>query len=511
MTDNKKDEFIPKSTVAVWGTRQQLCNHGNVSCARTVMSSTAVEAITSELLPKVADIDTDQTTQIDGRILGSLEWPRLAEQIEVLISAHPQLELSSSPGHKEMIEKSQHVAALVNGRKPELAEELSSSIKSICSQACKDVCRQFDLAVAKAPSRVEAVIKELIDGAVKMDRSKDADRHALGRFQKRASQFKNLPGVKGQVKEQTYDNLIRQLIQKAQGEYYEVLKQWSRQHSHNCYKKGLDAVMERFEKFIADSRDFRTKVRLCIEESKKRLDLSKQRLTSLQTGNQIVLEEASKPEFMAALMVSCKVGSQSELISVLRDDFDQRLRQLAEKRGFGANHARQMSFRTLMLTLRESDIVDAFRDIVLEGTSGSHSFYEACQNYGLERLVSDLCNRSRITSWFDGRDNERFGITRYEFLIVRMSKATNPEEIKIKEILVKLFIKAGFAHVEDSSQSRSIAVVRISAGWPVGIEGGNQALLSEYKTSAESGHLPHLVGILPDTKAGEHAEGIMRL
>ena len=274
---------------------------------------------------------------------------------------------------------------------------------------------------------------------------------------------------------------------------------------------GSIPVRERLEKFLQDARDFRSKVRICVDESKKRFNIAKERLTTLQSGNQVILEEASKAEFQAALMASYKVGSQSELITELRHDFEERLRELAEKRGMGVQQAQRMPFRALILALSEADIVDIFTSLILEGTSDSHSFYESCQAYGLERLVSDLVSRSRITSWFDGHDNPRFGINRYEMRVVRMAKATNPKEAKIKELLNALFAKEGFQEIQDDFRARSISTIRIYAGWPIGIEGGNPALLKDYKKSAETGHLPHLIGILPDTKAGEHAKGIMRL
>ena len=506
----KKNNNGSRLCVAMLGSRQQLCGHGNVGNGRTIMSSTGAEETSCELWPKVAGIDTDQTHQIDRCILGELERQGLWQQIQVAILTHPQLDLQSGAGLTEMIQKSQLVAAMVTGGKPQLAGELAVSIRSACQQAGSNVRTQFDLAAARAPSKVDTVVGDLADAVAQMDRAKTSDGHALARFQKRAGQFKNLPRLKDQVKETAYERLTSHLVQEAQSEYSDVLKQWAEDHFWEYRKNELELVRERFEKFMADSRDFRSKVRICIDECKKRLNIAKERLTTLKAGNEVILEEASKAEFLAALMASHKVGSQSELISELRHDFEQRLREQAEQRGMGSQYAQQMPFRALILAMSEADIVDVFTSLILEGTSDSHSFYEACQAYGLERLVSDLVSRSRITSWFDGLDNPRFGIICHEVRIVRMAKAVNPNEAKIKEVLNALFTREGF-YIEDNFHARNISALRIYAGWPIAIEGGNAALLKAYKKSAEIGHLPHLVGILPDTKAGEHATGIMRL
>lgn len=511
MNKKEKNNNGPRSLIAMWGTRLQPCEHGNAMVARTIMSSAAVEGLCGKLLPKVTDVDTDQTKQIDRRILGQLEWSGLRQQVQIAVRADPQLDLPSNPDLEDMIRKSELLTALATGRKPELAEEVAISIKSVCHEAGRNVCRQFDLAAANAPCRVEGILKDLTDALARMDCPKSSDGHALARFQKRANQFKTLARLKGQIKETTYEKLISHLVQEAQSEYWDVLEQWADRHFREHWEKQRDMVRERCEKFLQDSRDYRSRVRLCVDECKNRFNRANERLTTLKSGNQVVLEEASEAEFLAALMADRKVGGQSELIEDLRHDFEERLRQRAEETGMGQHNARQMPFRALVLALSVADIVDSFASLVVEGTSDSHSFYDSCQAYGLDRLVSELVRRSRITSWFDGRDNSRFGITQFEVRMVRMPEAVNPKEAEIRELLKALFAKEGFHDVLNNSHARSISVLRIYAGWPIGIEGGNPALLEDYKKSADSGHLPHLVGILPDTRAGEHAQGLMRL
>lgn len=511
MNSKEKNNNGPHSLIAMWGTRLQPCSHGNVGVASTIMSSAVVEETSGKLLPRVADVDADRTKQIDRRILGQLEWAGLRQQVQIAVRANPQLDLPSNPDLQDMVRKSELLTALVTGRKPQLAEELAISIESACHDAGKNVCTQFDLAAANAPSRVEGVVKDLTDALALMDRPQSGDGHALARFQRRANQFKTLARLKDQVKETTYEKLLSHLAQEAQREYSDVLKEWADKHFREYWKKECDTVRERCEKFLRDARDFRSKVRLCVDECKKRFNRVNERLTTLRSGNQVVLQEASETEFVAGLMANRRVGGQLELIESLRHDFEEQLRQRAEERGMGQHNAREMPFRALIIALSVSDFVDIFTGLIVEGTSDSHSFFESCQSFGLERLVSELSRRSRITSWFDGRDNSRFGINRCEMSMVRMPEALNPKEAEIKELLKALFAKKGFHDVLDNSHARSISVLQLLAGWPIGVEGGNPVLLEAYKKSARTGHLPHLVGILPDTKAGEHAPGLMRL
>jgi len=507
--DKEKNHNGPRTSIAMWGVGQQPCSHGNIMSAQTAMSSTAVEELAGELIPKVADMDTDQTIQPDRRMLGPLEWSGLWPQVQVTVCANPQLDLPSDPNLIEMIQKSDLVTTLVTGGRPRLDEELTMVVNSACQEAGNNVRRQFDLAATRAPSRINA--KELAEALAQMDRSRSNNGHALARFQKRANQFKNMTRLKEQIKDATFQKLISHLIHRAQSEYWDVVGQWAEERCWECWKRECELLRERFERSMTDSRDYRSKIRLCLEECDKRFNLAKDRLTTRSSGNQVLLEEASKAEFLAALIAERQVGSQSELAAQLRHDFDEKLRRQAELRGMGSQHAQQIPFRALVLALSEADIVDVFTQLLIEGTSNSHSFYEACHSFGPKQLVGELVRRCRITSWFDGRDSSRFGISRCEICMVRMPKANNPKETEIKDLLKALFAAEGFNTVLNSSNARSISVLRIYAGWPIGIEGGNPVLLEAYKKSTNTGHLPHLVGVLPDTEAGEHAVGIMKL
>lgn len=500
-----------RSQVAMWGAPLQPCGHANTMHARTVMSSTPIETMAVRLLPKVTDTDTDKTTLIDLRMLGRLEQLGLWERVRTAVAANPQLDLGSDADSTELIEKSRTLKGLTTGAKPQLAEEIAVAVKSLCSEAGGSVRQQFDLAAARAPSKVDEAIKDLVDATSRMHESKKPDGQALPRFDKRVKQVQMVPQLRGHIKETTLQGLRSHVVQKARSEYMEALEEWVADRFEDCWKAECESVRERCEKFAEDANAYRAKVRTCEKECSTRLDRTRERLTSLKTGNQVILQEATEEEFLAALMASRKVGGQTELIEDLRHDLEQRLRELAEQKGMGQRNAQEMPFRALVLALSTTDIVDAIMALLTESTSGTSSFYHACEGYGLKRLVLELSRRSRITSWFDGRDDPRFGIIRFELKMVRLPKATNRKEAEIREVLESLFQREGFHDVVDAGQDRSISALRIYAGWPIAIEGGNPVLLSAYKRSAQTGHLPHLVGILPDTKAGGHARGLLRL
>lgn len=511
MNSKEKNHGGFGSPLAMWGIRQQTCNHGNQMVSSTTMSSASAEALSNELFPRVVEVDADQTIQLDRRSLRELEPEFLLEQAVNLVRANPALSLSSELTLEDMIQKATLLEAVNAGRRPQVDEELTKAIRSVCCEAGRRVRELFDSASGKAPSKVAGVIDDLLDGIDQMDHAGEADGGTLGRFAKRTDQLRNLSRLQGDMRETTFRKLKNRLLENAENEYVEVLHQWAKTRFQRFWKKECETVIERCEKYRQDSRAFDSKVRLCREECHRNHDRAKEHLTTLKAGNQVVLNEASEEEFLAALMASRKVGGQAELIVDLRHEFEQHLRQLAEKRGMGRQNAQRLSFRVLVLTLPVTDVVDAFTSLIMENISDSYSFYESCQAYGLERLVSELARRSRITSWFNGRDDQRFGITQFEVRMVRMPKPANAKEAQIKDLLEALLREEGFHEILSNGQSRSISALRIYAGWPIGIEGGNPVLLDAYNKSASTGHLPHLVGILPDTKAGEHAPSLLNL
>lgn len=510
--ENRVDKACGKSSrVAMWGASRQACNQASIMNARTVMNSAPIEITAGSLLPKVMDADADKTTGTDKGILEQLEQSGLWEQIRTAVRANPKLDLGADADLTELIEKAQTLKGLYDGTKPKIAQELAMVVKSACSQAGDNVRRQFDLAVAKAPSKVEGSIDDMTAAIGRMDQSTKRNSNALARFFKRVKQGQTLQRLKRHLKETAHESLKSHLIQNAQQEYTEALEEYGMARFEDYWKAECESVRERCEKFVKDSNTYRVKVRACEKECSARLDRTKEHLTTLRMTNEVVLQEASEDEFLANLMAGRKVGSRTELIDGLRHDLEQRLRKLAERKGMGQRNAQDMAFRALVLALSTNDIVDAFVALLTESTSGSCSFYRACQAYGLKRLVSELSRRSRITSWFDGRDDARFGITRFELKMVRLPMATTQEEAQIKEILERLFQAEEFHDILHNGRTRSISVMRLYAGWPIAIEGGNPVLLEAYKKSAQTGHLPHLIGILPDTRAGEHAAGIMKL
>lgn len=295
----------------MWGIRQQRCNHGNAMVASTTMSSASAEALSDDLFPKVVETDADQMVQCDRRILGDLEPASLLAQAKNAVRAISDLSLPSDLTPEVVMQKSDLVKAINTGQNPQLAEKLVRSISSVCHEAGQRVCEQFDLAASKAPSKVDETINDLVDGLDRMDHAKSNDSSAFIRFEKRTDQLKSLSRLKNEMKDTTYRRLKSQLLQKAQNEYLDVLYQLTNNYFQQFWKKECDMLRDRFEKYRQNSRAFASKVRHCSDQCSRNYQSAKERLTILKSGNQVVLNEASKDEFKAALRANRKVGGQA--------------------------------------------------------------------------------------------------------------------------------------------------------------------------------------------------------
>lgn len=500
----------PHNMMWMWNIWNQPCLHGNVMIAGTGFETSSTEALGRDLLGPVTACDSDDTVRLDLRMLGEFQPSVLFERAKAALQAQPDLRLSADLTPEAIRKQADLVKALHAGQKPELTEQIFRTVSGVCQEAGQHLRRIFDAAADQAPSTVDEVADDLMKALEQMAVVEQGDGQAIARFIRRAEQLDGLPRWRQELPEATFKSLERQLLQAAQTEYNQAFDGIVADNFRHAWQNESEAFKARVVQYREDAHAFQAKARLCTEAFDRAHQRAKQRAAVLRCGNQVLLKGASDEELRAALLTHRKAGSQLELLQGLHHDLDGKLRERALRRGLGPE-LQQASFRRMVLALSVDDLVETFRELLVAAVSGTHSLYESCQAYGLERLVSELTQRSRITSWFEGRDDPRFGIARFEFKSVRLPTALSPKDVEIKEILEALFRQAGFHDILNSSFSQNISVLRIYAGWPIGIEGGNGVLLQAYGRSAHTGHLPHLAGILSDSQAGRHAPGILRL
>ena len=500
----------PTNMLVMWGIPNQSCCHGDVMVTQTDFEFSSLYALGCNLISAVLVCEVGGSVRLDPRILSEFQPPVLLEKAKTGLQALPELRLPADITAEAIRKQADLMKDLQAGRRPDVGEQITRATFTICQEAGQHLRRAFDAAADEAPSKVDEVVDDLVKAIDQMAACDPGDAQAVGRFIQRAEQITGLTRWRQELPESTFKSLERQLLQAVQTEHNLALDWLVADRFRYAWQDARNAFKARLDQFRENSQAFRTKVRRCIEELDRFYQRAKQRTAALRSGNRVLLGGPRDEELRSALMENRKAGSQVELFEGLRHDFEIGLRERALRRGLGTE-IQQAPFRRLVLALPADDIVEVFLDLLIAGVSKTYSLYEACQAYGLRRLVSELILRSRTTSWFEGRDDPRFGIIRCNFEMVRLPAAANPKDAEIKAIIETYFREAGFHEIKTSGYARSISVLRINAGWPLGIEGGNVALLQAYGRSVLTGHLPHLIGILPDSQAGRHAPGLLRL
>src|SRR5205807_2465472 len=104
-----------------------------------------------------------------------------------------------------------------------------------------------------------------------------------------------------------------------------------------------------------------------------------------------------------------------------------------------------------------------------------------------------------------GRDMARLGISPTRLCIVTLPQPVGPKDFQIRDELRTAFEKieptCAFSDAPDCD--RTVTVVRLVIGWPIGIEGQNHNLMDHYRRCEDYGHRPHLFGIMPDSPDGQ--------
>ena len=146
----------------------------------------------------------------------------------------------------------------------------------------------------------------------------------------------------------------------------------------------------------------------------------------------------------------------------------------------------------------------AFAELVEESLGPGHTLYEIIAGFGVDKSAQFLHARAAPTCHFGSRDIEAFNFDPLNLTIVCLPEAVGPRDPDIRTALKAAFEKLGdCTFTVGPSTQRTVSVVRVYAGWCIGIEQANQALLQRYVRSGESGHTPHLLGLVTDSLLGE--------
>lgn len=214
-----QSEPAPSGMVAMWGVPDQRCCHGNAMVSQTAFDMSGLDALARDLVPLVMVCDSDDTARIDRRILGEFQPAVLLERAKTALQAIPDLSLSGNLDTEAVQKKADLLKALHAGRKPELGEQIARGTSTVCQEAGQHLRRTFDAAADRAPSKVDAVVDDLLKALDQMAVVDIGDEQAVARFTRRAEQLAGLPRCRQELPDASFKSLERQLLEVAQTEY----------------------------------------------------------------------------------------------------------------------------------------------------------------------------------------------------------------------------------------------------------------------------------------------------
>jgi hypothetical protein len=218
----------------------------------------------------------------------------------------------------------------------------------------------------------------------------------------------------------------------------------------------------------------------------------------------VLLPGPSQHEIVGALLVAKECGDKTTLLSQMIAEFEVCLRERASR---SSTHATAgMGLPSLMLLLPYTELAAAWIGLLdsVRRVPG-FSLYERLGAFGLDAAADQLWELAAPTCFFAGRDHEVFGVNVQEIAVIALPPACGgPGDERIRGELAQRFrakAEDNCCHVTDGAGSE-LTVARIKAGFPIGIEHANHALLQSYVAAGTRGHLPHLVGIVSDSELG---------
>lgn len=247
----------------------------------------------------------------------------------------------------------------------------------------------------------------------------------------------------------------------------------------------------------------------------RRLDDNRQAIRAdaerLRSSVALTVAGPDRDQVLSGMKAAARCADLVSLVAALRPDLEARLRESARRR-YPHVDAGGGSLAALVVELPAAEIVAAVEGLVADHLGVGHSLYELLERHGVIAAAEFLWRRAAPTCFFKGRDHDRFGTPTTEIAIVRLPAAIGPRDEPVRAELAAAFrAQDPTCHVTEGGREQGVSVLRIAAGFPIGVEQSNHALIQRYAVAAEEAHTPHLIGLVPDAPLGEASPGYVRL
>jgi hypothetical protein len=267
----------------------------------------------------------------------------------------------------------------------------------------------------------------------------------------------------------------------------------------------FQAAVRELEPFFEQQATFARRVARQQDELLSAIEDRREERLQQQSGRspslRVTLAGPRESEVIGGQLARNQVREPQELAGLLLERLEHRLRQqLAREYPALAEHG---ELSQLLLQLPPQQITALYEQEFEEALGEGDTLYEIVEQHGSSAVVQALCQRAEPLCHLSSRDIPQFNVSPLKHSIVRLPRPCGPQDARIRGEIENLFHQhLNCTVLEATGKDQEISILTVLLGWPIAIEEGNRALLEYYCRCEQTGHRPHLTGVLPGSEAG---------
>lgn len=393
--------------------------------------------------------------------------------------------------------------AAINGRSgTHVHRDALACTKSAVEEAERTVRDRLEAALAVGPGHVTSLVHQ-VSRDVKAIRLPESETAEFKRFARLVQCLDELRTRSTSLAQSSYDFIRAQLLHQSAAAYEAALTC----SATDLCTDLLRLAVRRFDDFFAE---LATKGSRIISNLDRARDFLEAERTATAHQNQVSkasvilpLAGPSEQDILAGIVSELKCRDLGEVAVRLRERFEKQVRDFAAKSCPWVD-TQGAAFSVVCGAVPAESLAQLFSDLVTAAMGTGHSLYEVIDQYGVKKVAEFLFHRAEPLCELQARNTGHFQISTTKMCIVRLPPPVGRRDPEIRARLEQAFRQlTDCAFSNGSAVERDITVVRLELGWPISIEGQNDALLKRYVDSRNSGHRPHLVGFFEDSLNGD--------
>jgi hypothetical protein len=377
---------------------------------------------------------------------------------------------------------------------------------------CMDVLRQRLTASFDADPAAHAEAVRQVRTVLAETRWPTPNGQPLQRLTNACTKLHELPRFEDRLTPEVYRRVCAYLGQEGRAAAEGALEEVVRSVAAEAYQRQLPGLTRFLREAEQQGQRYAEQVKAFLDALAENQRAVRAQRQGRSSSVSVLLPGVGADEVLSGMKAARDCPDTHALATQLHADFAARLRETA-RRSHPQVDADRASVPTLLLHLGATELADAWLRLVEENLGGGHSLYDQARAYGLTRLAEELWQTAAPTCFFLGRDHDRFGMNLTEVAVVRLPLARGPADEQARGELAEFFRRRSLnCDVTDGSRADAeISVCRINAGWVIGAELANGALIQRYGQASDQGHPPHLLGLVSDAELGKASTAYLHL